>query len=306
MITIDLEKIAAGQMQKGFLTPDLGHSVKLPYFVLRGQTHGPTLLVTGGVHGAEYASIDAAYQIVKLDPAKIKGTLIVLPIITMPAFTARSIYINPVDNKNLNRLFPGNPAGSFGDRLAYWLTETFISKADAYIDLHGGDMIEALTPFTIYKAGHEASYELAKAFGIELLVGDDGENMSFVAGARKNIPSILAEASGQGLWPAEEVERLRHGIERCMMHLGMLEGKPEPKLHKDLTEFAWLRSEHQGLWYPYAKAGDKVEKGQLLGEVKDLLGDTVQPAISSIDGIILFSVSSLAINAGDPLMGIGA
>jgi uncharacterized protein len=91
-----------------------------------------------------------------------------------------------------------------------------------------------------------------------------------------------------------------------MIHLGMLEGKLEPKPYQDLTEFAWLRSEHQGLWYPFAKAGDKVKKGQLVGEVKDLLGDTVQPAISAIDGIILFSVSSLAINAGDPLMGIGA
>ena len=167
-------------------------------------------------------------------------------------------------------------------------------------------MIEALTPFTIYKAGHEASYELAKAFGIDLLVGDDGENMSFVAGARKNIPSILAEAGGQGLWPEKDIDILRDGIERCMMHLGMLEGTPEPKPHKDLTEFAWSRSEHQGLWYPYAKAGDKVKKGQLLGEVKDFLGDTVQEAVSSIDGIVLFSVSSLAINAGDPLMGIGA
>ena len=84
-------------MQKGFLTPELGHSVTLPYFVLRGQTRGPTLLVTGGVHGAEYASVEAAYRLVKLDPGKIKGTLIILPIITMPAFTARSIYINPVD-----------------------------------------------------------------------------------------------------------------------------------------------------------------------------------------------------------------
>lgn len=72
----------------------------------------------------------------------------------MPASTARTIYINPVDNKNLNRLFPENSAGSFGDKLAHWLTETFIIKADAYIDLHVGDMIKALTPFASISTTH--------------------------------------------------------------------------------------------------------------------------------------------------------
>ncbi len=303
---LDLENIKAGQLEKGFLSPKLGYPVKLPYFVLKGSQPGPSLLVTAGVHGAEYASVEAAYQVAKLDPKKLKGTVIILPIINTPAFTSRSIYINPVDRKNLNRLFPGMEDGTFGEKLVYWLTEEFIAKADAYVDLHGGDMIEALEPFTIYQSGHAASHELAKAFGIELLVASDSEIMSFAAGARKDIPSILAEASGQGLWPHAEVERLRLGVERCLIHLGMLEGTLEPKPYKDLTEFAWLRSEHEGLWYPYVIAGDKVAKGQLVGEVKSFLGETLQQAVSPIEGIVLFSVSSLAMNADDPLLGIGA
>ncbi|MCA9836792.1 MAG: succinylglutamate desuccinylase/aspartoacylase family protein [Trueperaceae bacterium] len=303
---LDLENLAAGTLSKGYLSPKLGYPVKIPYFILKGAKPGPTVLVTAGVHGAEYASIDAAYRVTKLDPKTLSGTVVILPIISTPAFTSRSIYINPIDYKNLNRLFPGMAEGTFGEKLVYWLTEEFICKADAYIDLHGGDMIEALTPFTIYQAGHTSSHELAKAFGIELLVASDSEIMSFTAGARQDIPSILAEASGQGLWLEAEVERLRLGVERCLIHLGLLEGELEPKPHKDLSEFAWLRSEHEGLWYPYAVAGDRVKKNQVVGEVKSLLGEPLQQAISSIDGIVLFSVSSLAINADDPLLGIGA
>ncbi len=303
---LKLETIAKNTTQKGFLKPDLGHSVEIPYWVLKGKLDGPTLVVTAGVHGAEYASIEAANQLTKLDTETLAGTLIILPIVNTPAFWARSIYINPVDQKNLNRLFPGKQDGSFGDKLAYWLTETFISKADAYIDLHGGDMIEALEPFTIYNAGHAESKALAEAFGIYLLVESDSEYMSISAGPNLGVPAILAEASGQGLWPEEEVERLHVGIVRTMQHLGMLSGEAEVKETKLLTEFAWLRAEHEGLWYPKVEAGDRVTEGQVIGQLNSLLGEPLQQAVSPIEGVILFSVSSLAINNDDPLFGIAA
>lgn len=305
-MVFDMHEVAYGQVKKGYLSPKLGYPVTLPYFLLKGSQPGPSLLLTAGVHGAEYASIEAAYQVAKLDPKRLKGTVMILPIVNTPAFSARSIYINPVDHKNLNRLFPGRLDGSFGEKLAYWLTEECMTGIDAYIDLHGGDMIEALEPFSIYQSGHAASYELARAFGIELLVASDSKIMSFTAAARKGIPAILAEASGQGLWPKAEVERLRFGVERCLIHLGMLAGKLEPKPSKDLKEFAWLRSNHEGLWYPYVSAGDVVVKGQLIGEVKSLLAETLQSVLSPIEGVVLFAVSSLAMNVDDPLFGIGA
>ena len=306
MQTLDLSTLALGQKVKGMLEPVLGHPVEIPYFVLRGAKTGPTLLVTAGVHGAEYASIEAANRLVQFGLEGLSGTLIVLPIVNPLGFFARSIYVNPIDGKNLNRMFPGKADGSFAERLAHWLTETFITQADAYIDLHGGDLVEALTPFTIFQKNHVPSQELAEVFGIELLVESDSDIMTFTAGAARGVPSILAEASGQGLWPEEEVERLRSGVERVMQHLGMLSGNPHSKTSRLLTEFAWLSSEHSGLWYPQASAGDKVQSGQGVGQVKTLLGEVLQEAVSPVNGTVLFSVSSLAINQGDPLLGIGA
>lgn len=303
---LDINAIPTHTLQKGYLSPDLGQPVEIPYFVLKGQQAGPTLLVTAGIHGAEYASIEAANQVAQLDLAGLSGTLIVLPIVNTPAFFARSIYINPVDQKNLNRLFPGNATGSFGDRLAYWLTETFISKADAYVDLHGGDMIEALEPFTIFDATNAASKAMAEAFGIELLVENDSKTMTLSAGASYGVPSILAEASGQGLWPEVEVARLRTGVERVMQQLGMIAGAPAASPTRLLREFAWLEAEHSGLWYPAVQAGDQLNAGQPIGQLTSLLGEPLQSVSSPIDGVVLFSVSSLAINKGNPLYGIGA
>lgn len=303
----DLPKnLPPGTVVKGYLNLEVGVSLELPFSVIQGARPGPRLLVTAGIHGAEYASIAAAVRASQTEPQVMAGTLTVIPIVNLPAYQARSIYVNPIDGKNLNRFFPGDPGGSYAERLAYWLTEHAIKGSDAYIDLHGGDLIEGLAHFTLFAEGDERSRELAEVFGLELLVSTGPGGTTTAAGHTNGVPSILAEAGGNGLWPETDVTALTDGVRRVMQHLGMLEGRPEPKPTRQLTEFAWLRSEHAGLWYPKLEAGAKVEAGQDLGCITDPFGTPLQPVTSPIAGTVLFVVSSLAINSGDPLYGIGA
>lgn len=124
---------------------------QLPVFLINGSDQGQTVLIMGGVHGCEYTSIDAALKLGQtLEASEIHGRVVVLPIANPASFYARSIYIHPRDQKNLNRVFPGKENGTESERLAYWINETVIKNVDYVIDLHGGDMIEALVPFTIY------------------------------------------------------------------------------------------------------------------------------------------------------------
>jgi predicted deacylase len=295
-----------GRSARGLVAPDVGADVDLPWFVVRGSEPGPTLLVSAGVHGAEYASIEAAYRAAEQTPEGLRGTLLVLPILCPPSYAARSVYVNPVDGLNLNRVFPGRADGSFAERLAAWSMREAVAHADAWIDLHGGDLIESLVPFSIHAASDPASRELAEAFGLELRIASDAAGMTCAEGARAGVPSVLAEAGGQGRWPASAVAPLLDGIERVQRHLGMREGPLEPRTVRELTTFAWLRSEHAGRWHPRATAGDEVRAGQLLGIVSDLLGNELQRAVAPVAGTVVFAVESLAIGADDPLMGIGA
>jgi predicted deacylase len=126
-----------------------GHTLDLPFFLINGQQPGPTLAVTGGIHGAEYASIEAALRLGRtIQPQELAGRLIVAPVVTVPSFKARSIYINPLDGRNINRVFPGNPEGSASEQLADWVFRNVIQQANYYIDLHGGDLNEALVART--------------------------------------------------------------------------------------------------------------------------------------------------------------
>ena len=303
---IPITETPSGTVSRGYVQLELDVPTELPFTVIRGAQPGPVLLVTAGIHGSEYASIEAAVRVSWMNPQELSGTLVVLPISNLPAFKARSIYINPIDGQNLNRQFPGDADGTFSQQLAAWLTENAIQGSDAFIDLHGGDMIEALTPFTIFTEGDEKARALAAAFGIPLLVSSAPGGTSIATGFRHGVPSILAEAGGNGLWPESDVLWLEQGVMRAMQHLGMLDGTPEPMPTRLLTQFAWLRADHDGLWHPTLGAGENVQAGQDLGRITDAFGTTVQQITAPQAGVTLFAVTSLAINHGDPLCGIGA
>ena len=83
----------------------------------------------------------------QLDPAALSGTIILVHIANMPAFLGRTIYYSPVDGKNLNRMFPGDPGGTISQRIAHTLTTEVIDQADYLVDLHAGDGNEALRPY---------------------------------------------------------------------------------------------------------------------------------------------------------------
>jgi predicted deacylase len=286
---------------------------RLPMWLINGAREGPTLVVTAGVHAAEYASIAAALELGRsLDPASLFGRVIVVPVVNMPAFTARSIYVCPLDGKNPNRVFPGNAQGTASEQIADWLFRNVITQATCYVDLHGGDLIEALVPFTIFpRSGDnrvdEMSLEMAKIFGIHFLVGSDVAGSTVCAASAAGIPSILAESGGQGIWAPDDVRWHVNGLNRLMRYLKMISGgPPEPVPFTLLERFLWLRSDHAGFWYPAVAVNEAVKAGQNLGCVKDCEGGVLQTPVSPADGMVLFIVSSLAINRSDPLLAVGA
>ncbi len=305
---------ARGQKSSGVQALKLqGQTTELPIFLINGASDGPTLVVTGGIHGAEYASIEAALRLGRtLAPDHLRGRAIIVPVVDMPAFKARSIYICPIDGINPNRVFPGNPNGTAAEQLADWLYRNVMTQGNYYVDLHGGDLNEALVPFTLFqKFGNEkvdqASLEMAKVFGIRYLVSSEVKGSTTSAAALAGIPGILAESGGQGVWREEHIAAHTNGLNRLMRHLGMLDGpKPEPLPTQVMDQFVWLRSEHDGYYYPKVDVAATVRKGQDLGHVADFRGNVLQPITAPLDGTVLFLVSSLAMNKGDPLLAIGA
>ncbi len=296
--------------------PGLEPGWEVPAFVVRGVRPGPTLAVTAGVHAAEYPPIEAATRVAReLDPSRLAGTVIVIPLVNTPGFFVRSIYINPVDGRNLNRAFPGAPDGPASARVAHFLLEEVIAGCDAYVDLHCGDMIEALVPFAGYHVtGRDevdrASSGLAGAFGIEHVIASRSTDLpgtGYANAALRGVPALLAEIGQQGVYERESVGRLVNGVWRVLAHLGMLPGvdPPPPGPQRRFSGFSWLYADVSGTFHPSISIGEGVSEGQEVGELRDLFGDRLRELRAPASGPVLFLVTSLAINQGDPLFGIG-
>src|SRR5437764_2969589 len=128
--------------------------VEHPAFEARCARDGPHVALIGGIHGCEYSSIAAVMRFMnELDTSELAGSITAVPVVSMQSFERRSPFVVPEDGKNLNRSFPGTYDGSYTDALARGIFDELIAPADVLIDLHGGDLVEALEPFTIYGRG---------------------------------------------------------------------------------------------------------------------------------------------------------
>lgn len=305
-------EVEAGKRVTRVVRAEIGvHTVDVPVIAINGSSDGPQVAITAGIHGAEYVGIEAARRVgMTIDPGQVHGSLVIVPIANTTAFFSRSIYVSGFDGQNLNRMFPGNAQGSTTEVLAAWLFHTVIAPSQYYIDMHGGDMIEALVPFALYNessdpAVEEAARGMALATGIQRIIKGATSGSTYGAAAAAGIPAVLAEIGGQGVWDETLVEDHKESTLRVLRHLSVLPGEVRPTHNQRLYDtFAWMRAEVDGLFHPTVRVGERVEEGQPIGAIVDYFGRPLQPLHAVTGGEIGFLVTSLAMNIGDPLLAI--
>ena len=303
---------AAGSQVRGSCLVSLGTStVSLPVVITHGSMPGPVLAITAGIHGGEYVPIVAVRQFIRgLDPMQMRGTIVACLQSSPAAFYQRSAFVNPLDGQNLNRSFPGDPLGSPTARLAAWLWENLLARADYYIDCHCGDLPEILDPFAGVCPGpdgvvSEQARALADCFDVARLIVDRLAGSTTRAAALAGIPAALVEVGGEGRWSQEEADVQRRGLRRAAAVAGILPADEGTRPHLPVFEDAAdVLSERPGLWFPEVAVGTPVTGGTRLGRLEDAFGDVVQEILAPVTGVLIYGLSSLAAVEGDLLASI--
>lgn len=289
-----------GMKTQGFIKV-LDTNTDVPVTLINGSEEGKTVLITGGVHSCEYVGIQTAIELAKeIQPKDVKGRLIICHPLNKSGFEARRPSIVPEDGKNLNRVFPGDMNGTLADKIAYMLVNEFQNQADFYIDMHGGEAHEQLTPYVYYVGNStpeavEAARNAASMVDCKYMVRSMATTGAYNYCGIQGTPSILMERGCSGVWDQESVDLYKKDVCNILIHLGLMEGPMQEVQHhpQDLVDLIYLNSSIAGCWYPAADAGDEVKKGQKLGEIRDYFGNLLDTYYAEYDGIILYRSSAL-------------
>ena len=307
-----------GARARGFIT--IGETVsgpmQFPIVIVNGADDGPVLCLTSGVHATEYAPIDAVMRIVQaLDPAKLCGAVIAVPVVNMRMFDSRTGFVSPLDGLNLNKVAPGRSDGSASEILAKVLLDDVIGRAAYHIDLHAGDLGEMLLPFAGYALTGKPDLDdqgeaLARLYSPKLisLATSDGKIPPFADGVcyaatRRGIVSIFAESGGNGTLEESDVRVHIDGVTNVMRYLRMIDGAPAtPGPRVSARDRSVVRATRAGLLRLRVKIGDELVAGQEVAEVCNVFGEVVETVRSSGAGIAGLVWAHKVVNTGDPIV----
>ena len=312
---------APGQKSTGYLEVPAGvdAATNIPVIVINGEKRGPVLALVSGAHGTEYTSIIAIEKLINtLDPSQLAGTVILVPLVNIQSFEQKVPHVNPIDNKSMNRFYPGKADGTQTERASFLITKQVVERCDFLIDYHGGDLDESLRPYAYWaptgkEAQDQISKEMVLAFGLDHIIiwrdrpTDLGatrylDNTSTVRGR----PSIVVEAGYAGVVAEDDVDLLVNGTLSTMRALKMLPGDPRP-----IENPVWLDkvvdvlSDGPGIWYPLVKRGTYVQQGMKIGFVTNYFGKLILEARAPVSGVILHINAVPSLKKGDNIANIG-
>ncbi|HLI52125.1 MAG TPA: succinylglutamate desuccinylase/aspartoacylase family protein [Thermomicrobiaceae bacterium] len=250
-----------------------GAPLRLPIHTIRGSRPGPVVGLSAGIHGDEIAPVEVVRKVVSLiDPAAMHGTLRVMPVANPLAFEGATRH-TPHDMLNLNRVFPGDPAGWITEQLAAAIVDRFLPGLDALIDLHAGGIFPTVD--YVYILNDEA---LSRSLNFNVLyrAGRSFAGTLGTVAIDLGISTVVVEAGGGVDQEDIYVGKAAMGVFRALSYLGLHTPNPLPPVIPTVVdELLTIRPRQGGLFVPEKRIGDLgriVPRGTLLGRVYDPYG----------------------------------
>lgn len=251
--------------------------IPIPVICLKNGD-GPTALLIAGTHGDEYEGQIALMRLSRrLEAGDIKGRIVIFPALNFPAVQAGR-RVSPIDEGNLNRLYPGRAHGTATEMIAHYVTEVLLPMADLVVDLHSGGRSLNYIPSALIRPGkvakqHEKLVELLHIFGAPigfLTDGSGGGNNTTLPAAAESTGALVitAELGGGATLNPAGLELAEQGVIRVLKHLGILPSCNVPApgpvriMNSSGTDFL-VYADTDGLYEPMVDLWEEVSEGQL-------------------------------------------
>ena len=204
--------------------------IPIPIVVIRNGS-GPTAFFMSGNHGDEYEGQVAICNLTKwLSPDRISGRVILLPAANFPAAMAGR-RVSPIDDANLNRVFPGDPDGSITQQIAWYIENELIPLADIMCDLHSGGSSLMYVPSALIKRSDDPERLRKQVAALKAFAAPDayttqsgpGGDATASGGAdRKGVLALGTELGGSGTVTPAALRIAERGLRNLLVHVGIL------------------------------------------------------------------------------------
>jgi hypothetical protein len=280
--------------------------LSLPVTVLHGMEPGPCLWLSAAIHGDEINGVEIIRQVLEqVNPQKMRGTLIAVPIVNVFGFLEQSRYLP--DRRDLNRSFPGSAEGSLASRLAHLFMREIVSRCTHGIDLHTASACRINFPQIRANLHDEETYRCAKAFGAPVMIhGVTRDGSLRQAAAKKGIPILLYEGGEALRFDAEAIRVGTEGILAVMNVLGMATFPVPPVVSVEIKTTKWVRASRGGILYLQVHLGESVRKKQVLGIIANAFGKESVAVRAPWDGLVIGHTQNPLVNQGDGIIHLAA
>jgi predicted deacylase len=334
---------APGETADGWLpVADLptGGEERLPVIVANGASDGPTMWVTGGVHGDEATGVAVAQDVAEVardSVGELAGAIVVVPIVS-PAGLRRNERTTYYGGDDPNRYFPDTERTDSRppetqERIDTALFEAFEESADLLIDCHTaqiGSLPFAIRDRVLYGDVRDQSEAEAVATDLERIVSAfqfptlteypaeeylEQSLQRSTAGAATNtagIPAITAELGGHSVVESDARAAGVAGIYNVAVEFDILDSLPESVAEPGSTipdtpveypvhRFVGPRTETAGLVRYEVEPGDALEAGDTVAEVVSPHGDVLDTITTERDGYVIGRSEGLATYEGQAI-----
>lgn len=233
----------------------------------------PHITFTAGVHGNEVSGIYVAQQLIgyfQKNPP-LHGTVKIIPTVNATAMRCMQRR-SPFDKEDLNRIFPGNEAGSLSHRLA---ASVYAETADAEIlvDLHCCGQHGMPYILSIYNES-EAARGLVERITMPVAVHSEGTpGQLFTESCRKRGQAVciieLPSGAGSGAVNLPVANQCYEALLDFLRTEGVVAGNIQGEAPRFYGPLKDTDAPKAGLWRPQVEKGMRVERGQCIGTVEE-------------------------------------
>jgi predicted deacylase len=303
----DLKYGSTNRIRVPIASNGLGDAYEVPVSIIKGIEDGPVICITAAVHGNELNGIFIIFDFLKsIKPHKLRGTIIAVPVINISGYLENSRFF--AATYDLNRLFPGDLAGSRGSVYTHYIMKEIINKCNYLVDLHTASFGRSNSLYVRADMTDEITTRMAYLQNPQIIVHNKGADGTLRSAASDlGIHAITVEVGNPQIIQKKLIKYSLNGLQNLLSSLKMIP-KPEGKIKGTpviCKKSYWLFTNTGGILEVLPDVTERIKKNQLIAYLKNVYGDVIDEYYAPEDAIVVGKSLNPVGDAGSRIIHLG-